>query len=156
MIRLAPSPNASSQRPMITAARVIIDRKSTRLNSSHITNSYAVTLIVHSFPTRRSSDLVDLLPGDVVVFASDGILESQNATEEEFGLQRLSSVLSAISPDDSARAIAERILAETDDHSGAGDHRSEEHTSELQSHHELVCRHSHCPLFPYTTLFRSR
>src|SRR5207248_2185241 len=34
------------------------DRKSTRLNSSHRTISYAVFLLVlHSFPTRRSSDL---------------------------------------------------------------------------------------------------
>src|SRR5690625_1621761 len=32
-------------------------------------------------------------------------------------------------------------------------HRSEEHTSELQSRGHLVCL---CPLFPYTTLFRSR
>jgi phosphoserine phosphatase RsbU/P len=63
---------------------------------------------------------IDLAPGDVVLFASDGILESENAAEEEFGLQRLSAVLSTISPQDSARVIAERILAETDDHSGAG------------------------------------
>src|SRR5437667_219460 len=33
------------------------DRKSTRLNSSHITISYAVLRFLHSFPTRRSSDL---------------------------------------------------------------------------------------------------
>src|SRR5437773_592385 len=36
--------------------------------------------------------------------------------------------------------------------------RSEEHTSELQSHHDLVCRLLLPPLstlFPYTTLFRS-
>src|SRR5437773_1431819 len=36
--------------------------------------------------------------------------------------------------------------------------RSEEHTSELQSHHDLVCRLLPPPsyhLFPYTTLFRS-
>src|SRR5438034_694491 len=32
--------------------------------------------------------------------------------------------------------------------------RSEEHTSELQSHSDLVCR-PRVPLFPYTTLFRS-
>jgi len=70
--------------------------------------------------TQYDESSIDLLPGDVAVFASDGILESQNAAEEEFGLQRLSAVLSAISPQDSARAIAERILAETDDHSGAG------------------------------------
>jgi len=70
--------------------------------------------------TEYDESSLDLLPGDVVIFASDGILESQNASEEEFGPQRLCSVLSAISPRDSARDIAERILAETDDHSGAG------------------------------------
>jgi phosphoserine phosphatase RsbU/P len=70
--------------------------------------------------TQYDESSIDLNPGDVVVFASDGILESANVSEEEFGLQRLSEVLSSISPQDSARAIAERILAETDDHSGAG------------------------------------
>ncbi len=69
--------------------------------------------------TQYDESVLDLMPGDVVVFASDGILESENASEEEFGLRRLSAVLSAIAPQDSARAIAERILAETDDH-GAG------------------------------------
>src|SRR5262245_53482403 len=33
------------------------DRKSTRLNSSHLGISYAVLRDLHSFPTRRSSDL---------------------------------------------------------------------------------------------------
>src|SRR5947207_1249704 len=33
------------------------DRKSTRLNSSHTVISYAVYRVLHSFPTRRSSDL---------------------------------------------------------------------------------------------------
>ena len=70
--------------------------------------------------TQYDESTLDLAPGDVVVFASDGILESENSQEEEFGLQRLSAVLSRIAPEDSARAIAERILAETDDHSGAG------------------------------------
>jgi sigma-B regulation protein RsbU (phosphoserine phosphatase) len=70
--------------------------------------------------TQYDESVVDLAPGDVVVFASDGILESENAAEEEFGLQGLAGVLSGVSKEDSARAIAERILAETDDHSGAG------------------------------------
>src|SRR5207249_913869 len=44
------------------------DRKSTRLNSSHVSISYAVFCFVdhrdlHSFPTRRSSDLPDLADG---------------------------------------------------------------------------------------------
>src|SRR5439155_403233 len=46
-----------------------IDRKSTRLNSSHVAISYAVfclkrfsaSLDLHSFPTRRSSDLMSLM-----------------------------------------------------------------------------------------------
>src|SRR5215469_14128408 len=70
--------------------------------------------------TQYDESIVDLAPGDVVVFASDGILESENAAEEEFGLERLSAVLGSVSREDSARSIAERILAETDDHSGAG------------------------------------
>ena len=69
--------------------------------------------------TQYDESSLDLRPGDVIIFASDGILESANATEEEFGLQRLSALLSAISPEDSARVIADRILAETDNHSGA-------------------------------------
>jgi sigma-B regulation protein RsbU (phosphoserine phosphatase) len=70
--------------------------------------------------TQYDESSIDLKPGDVVVFASDGILESADASDEEFGLHRLSGVLSTTSPEDSARAIAERILAETDDHSSAG------------------------------------
>src|SRR6266508_3127532 len=35
----------------------VVDRKSTRLNSSHVAISYAVHRDLHSFPTRRSSDL---------------------------------------------------------------------------------------------------
>src|SRR5690606_22855824 len=39
--------------------------------------------------------------------------------------------------------------------SGVKGTRSEEHTSELQSRENLVCRLSRYTLFPYTTLFRS-
>src|SRR5262245_59668624 len=35
----------------------LVDRKSTRLNSSHLGISYAVHRHRHPFPTRRSSDL---------------------------------------------------------------------------------------------------
>lgn len=63
---------------------------------------------------------MDLSPGDVVLFASDGILESQNADLEEFGSERLQTVLSEIAPDHTASEISERILAATDQHTGAG------------------------------------
>jgi sigma-B regulation protein RsbU (phosphoserine phosphatase) len=70
--------------------------------------------------TQYDESSIDLQPGDVVLFASDGIVESENAAEEEFGLERLSAFLAGISPADSARSIAEKILAKTDDHTGAG------------------------------------
>src|SRR5262249_53764509 len=70
--------------------------------------------------TQYDESVLDLLPGDIMIFASDDILESQNTEKEEFGLQHLTSVLSTVSPKNSAHTIAERILAETDDHNGAG------------------------------------
>src|SRR2546421_206133 len=70
--------------------------------------------------TQYDETTIDLEPGDVVLFASDGILESENAAQEEFGPERLKEILSAISQQDSAQAITEQILAATDGHSGAG------------------------------------
>jgi sigma-B regulation protein RsbU (phosphoserine phosphatase) len=73
------------------------------------------------FPDTQYDEItLDLVPGDTVLFASDGILESENAAEEEFGPNRLCSVLSSVSPQQSAEEIAANILAATDDHSGAG------------------------------------
>jgi sigma-B regulation protein RsbU (phosphoserine phosphatase) len=70
--------------------------------------------------TEYDETTVDLEPGDVVLFASDGILESANAAHEEFGSERLTVLLSAVSGGDSAREIVEQIMAATDGHSGAG------------------------------------
>jgi phosphoserine phosphatase RsbU/P len=61
---------------------------------------------------------VDLQPGDVVICASDGILESENSKQEEFGTERLNALLTQIGPDDSAITIADRILAATDEYAG--------------------------------------
>ena len=70
--------------------------------------------------TQYDETTIDLEPGDVVVFASDGILESENPAQEEFGPARLREILSAISQRDSAREITEQIMAATDGHGGAG------------------------------------
>lgn len=73
--------------------------------------------------TQYDESAIDLQPGDVVLFASDGIVESENPEQEEFGFQRLSALLAGIPREHSARAIAERILAETDGHAaGASSH----------------------------------
>jgi phosphoserine phosphatase RsbU/P len=70
--------------------------------------------------TEYDETTVDLVPGDVILFASDGILESANAAHEEFGPERLTALLSAVSSCDSAREIVEQIMSATDGHSGAG------------------------------------
>jgi sigma-B regulation protein RsbU (phosphoserine phosphatase) len=81
------------------------------------------------FPDTQYDEMtIDLVPGDVVLFASDGILESANAQEEEFGPDRLSAVLSSVSPEQSAEEIAAAILAATDDYSGAGVAPSDDRT----------------------------
>ena len=62
---------------------------------------------------------IDLLPGDIVVCASDGILESEDSDQQEFGADRLHALLAGITPDEPALIIADRILAATDEYSGA-------------------------------------
>jgi sigma-B regulation protein RsbU (phosphoserine phosphatase) len=61
-----------------------------------------------------------LLPGDVVVFASDGIHESTNAEQQEFGTDRLKELLAEVAPFDPGYTIAQRIVKATDEYAGVG------------------------------------
>jgi sigma-B regulation protein RsbU (phosphoserine phosphatase) len=61
-----------------------------------------------------------LLVGDVLIFASDGILESENARHEEFGLQRLSALLTSLPAKTCVENISGAILRATDEFSGVG------------------------------------
>src|SRR5437773_6876184 len=76
---------------------------------------------LHSFPTRRSSDLA-----------------SRRFQRVSVSTRRTSSRSAA------SAAAAPTFLRETSGEialgAGADGTRSEEHTSELQSHHDLVCR----------------
>src|SRR5262245_45371529 len=132
------------------------DRKSTRLNSSHLGISYAVLWAVLSFPTRRSSDLARAGAGEDLAAA---LLEDAGFTIVERQARVLWGPLLDGEPhllelraDYLVETGAELLVAEVK----TGDERSEEHTSELQSLRHLVCRPLGCTLFPYTTLFRSR
>jgi sigma-B regulation protein RsbU (phosphoserine phosphatase) len=58
--------------------------------------------------------------GDVVIFASDGILESENAKKEEFGMQRLSDLLISLPANTCVENISGAILRATDEFSGLG------------------------------------
>jgi phosphoserine phosphatase RsbU/P len=70
--------------------------------------------------TQYEEATLDLQPGDAVLFASDGILEAENAEREEFGSERLAAVLSSTSVTNTASEIAESILDATDEFSGPG------------------------------------
>ena len=59
-------------------------------------------------------------PGDVIVFASDGIHEAMNREQEEFGIERLKAVLATVGPQDPGYTVAQRIVKATDDHTGPG------------------------------------
>lgn len=61
-----------------------------------------------------------LFPGDIVVFASDGIQESMNKDQEEFGADRLKALLSTVVPEDPGYTVAQRIVKATDEHTGVG------------------------------------
>jgi phosphoserine phosphatase RsbU/P len=63
---------------------------------------------------------LSLLTGDVVVFASDGIHESMNKEQEEYGIDRLKELLSTVSSADPGFKVAQRIVKATDDHTGPG------------------------------------
>src|SRR6266852_920251 len=73
------------------------------------------------FPeTEYEETSLELQPGDFVLFASDGIHESENANKEEFGHVRLAALLASVLPDQLASTISENILIATDEHSGVG------------------------------------
>jgi sigma-B regulation protein RsbU (phosphoserine phosphatase) len=63
---------------------------------------------------------LSLLTGDVVVFASDGIHESMNKEQEEFGVDRLKALLSTVASSDPGYKVAQRIVKATDEHTGPG------------------------------------
>ncbi|HXT24081.1 MAG TPA: GAF domain-containing SpoIIE family protein phosphatase [Candidatus Eisenbacteria bacterium] len=71
---------------------------------------------------------LDLRVGDIIVFASDGILESENAKEEEFGFDRLRALLTSLPSDCTVDDIAGAILRATDEFAGFGNPAHDDRT----------------------------
>src|SRR5690349_7758854 len=132
------------------------DRKSTRLNSSHVEISYAVFhRDLPSFPTRRSSDLHRHRTRPPWGRAAARHGTSRCAPRRRSTCRPLPrpSPPRASAPGEADRPCSARRRRSS---CGRERRRSEEHTSELQSRRDLVCRlPPRPPLFPYTTLFRS-
>ena len=81
------------------------------------------------FPDTEYEEVtVALRSGDVVLFASDGILESENSQEQEFGIARLCALLESVSPQQSASEICDLVLNATDAYSGGGFTPSDDRT----------------------------
>ena len=73
------------------------------------------------FPDSEYDEVtLDLRAGDTVLFASDGVLESENAQQQEFGFERLSGILKSITPEHTASEICDLVLDATDAYSGGG------------------------------------
>lgn len=65
-------------------------------------------------------ETVSLRAGDVIIFASDGILESENAEEQEFGMDRLRDLLTSLPANTCVENISGAILRATDEFAGLG------------------------------------
>jgi sigma-B regulation protein RsbU (phosphoserine phosphatase) len=64
-----------------------------------------------SFPGSSYDEVVfDLAPGDTFVFCSDGVFEAANADRAEFGVERLTQVVTQ-APERSARELVDDIFA---------------------------------------------
>jgi serine phosphatase RsbU (regulator of sigma subunit) len=68
--------------------------------------------------SRYETVSLDVQPRDVVVFASDGILENHNGDQKAFGRDYLAAALSAASPDASAGRNFSSILCATNEFTG--------------------------------------
>ena len=68
--------------------------------------------------SRYEAVSLELQVNDIVVFASDGILECQSRTGEVFGSKHLEAALASLPPDVSPEGIASAILGDTEAFSG--------------------------------------
>src|SRR5699024_12434582 len=100
----------------------------------------APILVLHSFPTRRSSDLIDT--EDLTAIANETGCAYYNAKDANALDEIYATIASKINYNlvdiDQDGTVDGTVIAD----SGflANRDRSEEHTSELQSRFDLVCR----------------
>ncbi len=61
---------------------------------------------------------LQLLPGDVVVWLSDGLIEATDARQQDFGYERVTAALTGLEPE--PIAVRDRLLEAIADHTGGG------------------------------------
>src|SRR5207249_10914127 len=92
------------------------------------------TCTPHSFPTRRSSDLAGALDDPALAALYRGLLAAEARHHQTYV-----DLATRVAPEPQVRARL-RALAAHEASVLAAAPRSEEHTSELQSRFDLVCR----------------
>src|SRR5688572_26081480 len=140
---------------VVEVARGEQDRKSTRLNSSHSQISYAVHRHLHPFPTRRSSDLYFQNSRSSASRGSSCTRAASPCSRTSSNRDIVAAFRGQFSGTRRPAGQGRRHCAHRRSRGRQGRARSEEHTSELQSQSNLVCRPPTSTPFPYTTLFRS-
>ncbi|MBI4462285.1 MAG: GAF domain-containing protein [Acidobacteria bacterium] len=78
--------------------------------------------------SRYEEKQLRLEPGDVIVFCSDGIQDSMNRRQEEFGAKRLKRTLTELARKGSAADIAQGLLRATDRYAGDNPEPSDDRT----------------------------
>src|SRR5690349_16406669 len=141
--RLPSNENGRVTTPMVSAPSLRADRKSTRLNSSHVEISYAVFCLIRRPPTSTLFPYTTLFRSRVH-HADAAVAEGQQPVVRNHD-QRVALVAQFVYP-----GLGLHLAALALERERPGDHadgeraelagRSEEHTSELQSRRDLVCR----------------
>lgn len=67
---------------------------------------------------RYHTEHLTLAPGDVLFLYTDGITEAMNSDRRLYGEQRLETCLQAVTGDDSAEAVTDKVLADVARHAG--------------------------------------
>lgn len=127
MIRAESTPRAG--RPLVTATLARFDPASGALdltNAGHIPTYRLRTgevdeIILPSPPLGGIGEdyaevVVELEPGDVVVWLSDGLIEARDASEDSFGYERMLAALEG--SDGTAASVRDRVLSAVADHCG--------------------------------------
>src|SRR5207248_7687830 len=97
---------------------------------------HALTAL-HSFPTRRSSDLLQRQGKTTCLITGDNTITAA-AIAQQVGIPK-ENVFAEIRPEQKAEMV-KQLQQRGERVAFVGDGRSEEHTSELQSPYDLVCR----------------
>src|SRR5207248_9559974 len=98
---------------------------------------YAAHLILHSFPTRRSSDLE--MAGHAAIPCGDDTAAWSRVRARDRTAPHDRADVRPLRRGAVSRRRAARVTPDTPRRNGMS-RRSEEHTSELQSPYDLVCR----------------